>query len=271
MREIGLNEYKKVVYDTLHYVKTVCEDNDVDYYIAYGTLLGAVRHKGFIPWDDDVDIIMDRDNFIKLLDVMKNDSQERYQLLSIENSKEYDLPLPKVVDTNTVLVQSGRKHNTEIGAWVDIIVIDDVPTDERERKRFLSKMNFLENCWEWTQYSRLSVRNARNIVELAKFMIYKVLALPGSRCWSFILNKQAQKYNHKGCKHFAAVAFAGGKRKAYLKSCLGAGTRLMFETDSYNAPEKWDEYLTVAYGNYMKLPPVEKRISNHDFNVYWRE
>lgn len=271
MREIGLEEYKQVVYDTLYYVKTVCENNGIDYYIAYGTLLGAVRHKGFIPWDDDIDIIMDRDNFIKLLDVMKHEPQKRYQLLSVESSKKYDLPLPKIVDTNTLLVQSGRKQDTEIGAWVDIIIIDDVPNDEKKRRKFLKKMNFFENCWEWAQYSRLSVRNAKNLAQFVKFVIYKTLALPGSRRWSLFLNRKAQKYNHKNCEYFAAVAFAGGKRKAYSKRYLGAGTKLKFESDFYNAPERWDEYLTVAYGNYMELPPVEERISNHRFKVYWKE
>ncbi len=271
MREISSKEYKKVVYNILHYVKTVCEDNGVDYYIAYGTLLGAVRHRGFIPWDDDIDIIMNRDNFKKLLNVMKHCTQKRYKLLSVENSARYDLPLPKVVDTNTLLVQNGRKNNTEIGAWLDIIIVDDVPNDECKRRKFLAKMNFFENVWEWTQYSRLSVKNARNISEMMRFTIYKILALPGSRCWSFFLNRQAQRYNHKDCEYFAAVAFAGGKRKAYLKSYLGIGTKLIFETDSYNAPERWDEYLTVAYGNYMELPPAEKRVSNHSFKVYWKE
>lgn len=87
MVEIGLEEYKDVVYNILHYIKTVCEENDIVYYIAYGTLLGAVRHKGFIPWDDDIDIIMDRQNYIEFLKAMNTERNGRYQFCRMGKNK----------------------------------------------------------------------------------------------------------------------------------------------------------------------------------------
>lgn len=268
--EIHAEEYKKIVNEVLAYTDKVCRQNNITYYLAYGSLLGAVRHKGFIPWDDDIDIIMDRKNFEQFISSVRNDGHNYYKLMWITEDKEYDLPLPKIVDTRTRLKQTGRKSNICIGAWVDILIIDDVPDDLSKQKRVLKKFDFYEECWNWSQYSMFSIKNSKNIKQVIRFFIMRLLSMPGSRYWAKKMNREAGKYNDKGYKTFSALTFSGGKRKVYLKEWLGAGCDVEFEGEKYRAPENWHEYLKNAYGDYMKLPPVEKQVSNHNFTVYYK-
>jgi len=270
-RIIQLEEYKEIVNGVLSYIKEFCRKNNITYYLAYGSLLGAVRHKGFIPWDDDVDIIMDRENFERFTSCMRQENHPYYKLAWLTEQKEYDLPLPKVVDTRTELEQAGRKSNLRIGAWVDILIIDDVPDDPVKREKVLCKFNWYEHIWAWSQYDSLSVRNAKSLRSFVKCMIYRVLALPGSRFWSKQLYRLAKRYNGKNSGYFSALTFSGGKRKAYRKDWLGKGAEVEFEGERYTAPENWDAYLTHAYGDYMTLPPKEKQVSNHSFNVYYKD
>ena len=123
LNEISTNEYKEIVNDVLIYLHEICKKNNILYYLAYGSLLGAVRHKGFIPWDDDVDVIMDRVNFERFVQTVHDDSHQYYKLMWLTEDKTYDLPLPKLVDNRTELVQSGRKSKVPIGAWVDIMLL----------------------------------------------------------------------------------------------------------------------------------------------------
>lgn len=270
LNEISTNEYKEIVNDVLIYLHEICKKNNILYYLAYGSLLGAVRHKGFIPWDDDVDVIMDRVNFERFVQTVRDDSHQYYKLMWLTEDKTYDLPLPKLVDNRTELVQSGRKSKVPIGAWVDIMVIDDVPDDPKKRSRVLKKYDFYEQCWNWSQYTNFSVKNARSFRGFIKNIIMRMLSLPGSRYWSEKLYRSAAKYNNKGYKAFSSLTYSAGTRKCYQKEWLGKGTLVEFEGREFVAPENWDAYLKNAYGDYMKLPDEERRVSNHNYTVYYK-
>ena len=269
-KNIDSQEYKQIVNDVLAYTDSVCRKYGITYYLAYGSLLGAVRHKGFIPWDDDVDIIMDRNNFERFIECMRLENHEYYKLMWLTEQKEYDLPLPKVVDARTELIQTGRKSKVVIGAWVDVLVVDDVPDDPVKQKKVLKKFNFYESCWAWSQYRSVSSKKATTLRSFVKNTLLRVITIPGSRFWAWRLYKMANKYNGKGYKSFASLTFAGGSRKAYKKEWLGSGAKVEFEGSFYNAPQEWDAYLTHAYGDYMTLPPKEKQISNHKFEVKYK-
>ena len=270
-REVDLAEYKQIVNGVLSYMDTLCRKEAITYYLAYGTLLGAVRHKGFIPWDDDVDVIMDRNNFIRFIEAMRRENHPYYKLMWLSEQKDYDLPLPKVVDARTKLKQAGRKSNLTIGAWVDILIIDDVPNDPVKQEKAMRAFDRYEQIWAWSQYRSLSLKNATSIRSFVKYAIYRLLSLRGSRYWAEKLYRLSDRYNGKNYDYFSSLLFSGGKRKAYRKEWLGNGFEVEFEGKLYIAPENWDAYLKNAYGDYMILPPKEKQISNHKYSVYYKD
>ena len=268
--KVDIEDYKKIVNDILKYIKTVCKENEITYYLAYGTLLGAIRHHGFIPWDDDIDIIMDRKNFEKLVELCNKSDHPYYKLMWLSEDSEYDLPLPKMVDTRTELKQARRKSNITIGAWVDILIIDDVRNNLKAQNKFLRKFDFYERCWNWSQYTDYSITNAETVKGFLGNIFVYALSLFGSKFWARKLYKCANKHNGKGYTHFSSLVFSGGKRKAYRKEWLGNGCEVEFEGEKYNAPEHWHEYLQHAYGDYMEFPPPEKRVAHHTFSVYYK-
>ena len=130
--EIRTEELKQLELGVLCYIRDKCIENGLKYYLMYGTLIGAIRHKGFIPWDDDVDIAMFRADFMKLMAAVQADTGSHYEVLSMYNVPDYPFSLAKVVDTRTRLVQHGVIGTHErLGAYVDIFLIDAVPDDDR--------------------------------------------------------------------------------------------------------------------------------------------
>ncbi|MBQ7011684.1 MAG: LicD family protein [Clostridia bacterium] len=270
-RVVDSEEYKVLAKDVLTYVDEICRKNGIVYYMAYGTLLGAVRHQGFIPWDDDVDIIMDRDNFERFITCSRKADHPFYKLMWLTEQSDFDLPLPKVVDTRTELKQAGRRSDLCLGAWVDILIIDDVPDDPAKQKKALKEFDLYEKFWSWSQYSALTVKSASSVRSFVVSVICRIMSLPGSRFWSKKLYKWSARYNGKGYGSFSALTFSAGKRRAYRKEWLGNGSELLFEGKLYMAPENWDAYLTNTYGDYMQLPPKDKQVSNHNFTVYYKD
>lgn len=124
MKEINTVELKRIELDILKYIKTQCEKYNLRYYLAYGTLLGAVRHKGFIPWDDDIDIHMPREDYDKLIELEYNNPDSKYKLLSPKYNKDYYYSFAKMVDNETILEETGLKQIKELGVYVDIFPLD---------------------------------------------------------------------------------------------------------------------------------------------------
>lgn len=270
-KQIDSAGYKNCARDILAYIDEVCRKNNIKYYLMFGTLLGAVRHKGFIPWDDDIDVAMDRKNFLQLIDAVREDNHPYYKLMWLTEKADYDLPLPKMIDTRTELIQAGRKSELMLGIWVDVFILDDVPDDLRKQKKTLNTFAFAEEIWNYSQYRFYSLRKKPNWRAKAKWIIYSCLALPGSRFWANIMYRAANKHNGKSAQHFAPLVFCGIKRIAYKKEWFGNGAELEFEGRNYMVPQNWDALLTSIYGDYMTPPPEDKRNSRHGFTVYYKE
>ena len=120
------------------------------YYIAFGITLGVVRHKGFIPWDDDIDIIMPRDEYERFK-TSYNNRDSKYRLVCNEIDSDFWVPLPKVIDTTTVLRQTNVRDPKPIGIYVDIFVYDNVPDNSVVRWLYIKEMKFIQKCWSFVR------------------------------------------------------------------------------------------------------------------------
>ena len=152
MRKIELEEIKQRCLEILSYIDDICRKNEIQYYLAYGTLLGSVRHQGFIPWDDDIDICMTRENYYKFKKVIAEDKTTPFKLLYVDTEKDYTLPLPKVVDTRTSLSILSQKEKMKLGVFVDVFILDNVPDDDKLREKFFKKLEFYQRLWTISQY-----------------------------------------------------------------------------------------------------------------------
>lgn len=268
-RIIESNELKKIENEILIYIKEVCERENIMYYLSGGTVLGAVRHGGFIPWDDDIDLYMYRKDYQKFTEVMRH-SDPRFKLLYLDTDRNYTLPLPKVIDTRTILTQLNQIEKEPIGVYVDVFILDNVPDDEQIRHKYINKMRRLIDLWTFAQCKDSGTHSG------IKGCIYKIIRnilwAIGPRFFAVRLDKMAKKYYSIETEYCGNITYSPNVYKAVTKKDIyGKGAPLLFEGIKYNAPQKVDEYLRHLYGDYMEFPPVDERVSHHDFVAYYKE
>ncbi|WP_455265955.1 LicD family protein [Phascolarctobacterium sp.] len=263
MHEVDINELKELQISILDVVDAFCRSHKIKYWLDSGTLLGAVRHQGYIPWDDDIDIGMLRKDYDKFLAIFNNENN-RYKVISNEISSNCYYPYAKVLDTNTILYEPDE-NGIKLSINIDIFVYDNAPNNK-------------EKCIE--MYNR---RDLYNFLNLGQFGIlnpniwYKKIAKQILRCFVLLFPKGyfSSKIvkNSKKYKHLETVSvgnFTSITRMTCNKRVFDSFILVEFEGKKYPAPVGYDEWLTQFYGDYMQLPPVEKRVSHHSFKAYMK-
>ena len=154
MKMVTMDESRNIQLNILREIHKICEENNLRYYLAYGTLLGAVRHKGFIPWDDDIDIVMPRPDYIRFFEIAKSDTCDFY---SIEKNDEYIYSFGKASRKNTVIIPDGMRCKIELGISVDIFPLDGAGQSTEEGEETFSRTSILYGLCiasTWKRYIR---------------------------------------------------------------------------------------------------------------------
>ena len=258
MQPLTLSELKKYQLDILDTVAEFCNENDIKYWITGGTLLGAVRHKGYIPWDDDIDICMMRDDYEKFAEKFEGYS-DRYKL--------YKREFGKIIDTNTVLYEpdeSGRKLCVNI----DVFVNDNTPNDEQ----LINKIYDTRDYYRRKLIDREQSKNRRvtGVHSMWMYICGIFSRLIPEKYYFKKLEENAKSFREQETGYIADFCgyYYGQPRIAVKKELFGETVMLDFEEKKYSAPQGYDEWLTALYGDYMQLPPPEKRVSHHTFKAY---
>ena len=262
MRQIFGEELKKIQLEILDVVAAFCEKHGISYWLDGGTLLGAIRHKGYIPWDDDIDVGMMRPDYNKFMRLF-NQENDKYKFYSIENNPNFYYASGKVLDTDTVLYEPD-KNGTRLSINIDICVYDNAPESDKE----LSKMYDVRDRLRWLHSLRTSASAPRGNI-LRRFCVRSVRM--GMRVFPenyFIkkLSDHSQKYNKTELDRVGNFNF-------YIRMVCGKQVfrefiDREFEGKFYKIPIGYDEWLRAFYGEYMELPPEEERISHHSFEAY---
>lgn len=255
------DEKKLKHYETkvLDYFKKVCDENDLSYYLAFGTLLGAIRHKGFIPWDDDIDVHMLPKDYYKLKEIMVKNTDSKYFYQSLETEKYYNLFFAKIRMRGTSAIEEKNKdEKIDKGIYIDIFPLIPYPTDDKLKSRL------------YNYYRTLNLFIEADLVNKSKYNSYGKVGKMLSKICKLIprnlRNKVARKLLRK------MILFDGEyenyidliDKKVYDKRLFDDKTEVLFENKKYSSPRDYDKYLTSVYGDYMKLPKEEDRI-NHSF------
>lgn len=270
-KELTLEECKEIELGILKYIRDICNANQLKYYLTYGTLLGAIRHKGFIPWDDDIDIFMPYEDYIKFIDVMSKETGNDYKLVSYEVNDGYTAPLGKVIDNRTILEQSyGFIERIPLGVYVDIFVLSGAGQNEEEANKNVSHLFRLLRGW----------RFADSIVKKDELPIRKIIKIIRNAPYKFIglkhyLNKirdyreEHPFYESKYVTQSSLTSVNNIQRNIWLQEDYGIGVDVPFENELFRAPVSYDKLLTQYYGEYMKLPPAEKQVTQHNYKAFW--
>lgn len=236
-----------------------CREHDLKYSLYAGSLLGAVRHKGFIPWDDDLDVCMSRTDYEKFLKLWRKAPVEGYVLQNKENSKYFDQSFSKIrKDHTTFLQDEWQVGNHHTGIFLDVFPIDRIPNGKL--KRFLFKWN----CMKYQLLTREFVPSKGNcVVRLGSFVI--LTCTPKScreKVRQFAL-KKIIKYNDQHELETVAIETMASLRKPFAPDMLDAYIDLPFEDGKFMCFAGWDDHLRRKFGNYMQLPPEEDRAWRH--------
>lgn len=274
----NMTEYQYELYKIMQEFHAVCEKNNLKYFMIGGTLLGAIRHKGFIPWDDDMDVAMPRDDYEQLLKLRKQYFSYPYEIehFSIEESKDV------APDFHTRLVNREIDISIEKGdgcyyqkAFIDILPLDGTPNSKLVRKFFYLRLLTLRALYKITVIDRINAEivgeNKRNLAEKLLIKIAKKIRI-GKLFNGNKLRKKTEKllsgYPLERTKGKCGTFHGRYRTKEFVdKMYFNERQLYKFEDSEFWGTRHYDGYLKEIYGNYMQLPPMSKRISPHRISV----
>lgn len=268
MKKIALDEMKRIQVDILKDVHQFCIENNIHYTLIFGTLLGAIRHKGYIPWDDDIDIAMMRPDYEKFVASYKH-KEGWYHVYDFRKDKDYHNPYAKVADTRTILEEN--VSTKDIGINIDVFPFDYMFDTEEECRNFIQSLNKLKTLFR-IKLVKPGKKNSwwkRILIRLSK-----VAALP----WTIrsITEKEYAKIGELNNSSAQFIALPVDPEKdAALRSIVPRRmfenfVRVPFEGSEFMAIADYDQWLTGMYGDYMTPPANKDRTSPHTLsNIYW--
>lgn len=263
MRKLSIEEAKKLELDILDFIDSFCKEHSINYCINYGTLIGAIRHKGFIPWDDDIDLSMTRENYEKFIQLF-SEKQSRYKLLSLETDDQYFNNFIKIVDPTTKIIDTRNTKTYDSGVFIDIFPMDT-----------FNDSKVVDICYKLESFKLLSFSKHKNIVygdsklkDLIRTLFWLLLRPVSPRFFANQIEKQIQKYRVENGEYIAFIPSKAKEKEIFPRDMFDELIKTPFEHLVLPAPKHFDAVLKQFYDDYMTVPPKEKQIYIHEFEAY---
>ena len=266
-RAITKRDQKKISLELLAYFDKVCREHDIKYSLTGGTLLGAVRHSAFIPWDDDVDVFLARPEYEKLEKAFDNEGK-RFVFANRNTQKKFNFVYSRILDTKTLITESPNTRNAGAGLFLDICVVDGLPNNRLLRKIHMLYMRALVRCCRATIHNTDKAYHRRG--RLFVMMKSIIRALTTHQFWNRRMEKAMNRFSFEKSKFVGNFTSQYGNREMLHKEAFDSYYDIWFEGHKYMICQGYQEYLQRIYGsNYMALPPKSKQKGHHVYKAYW--
>lgn len=268
--EISHNEHQEIMLRLLKDFDDYCNQNNLRYFLSGGTLLGAVRHKGFIPWDDDVDVVMPRPDYEKLIQNKK--ISEGVEVVSNKNDCGYYHPFvhTNIVDSGTIMKEKQVKRQTNKGVFIDIFPLDGIPDSSIKQKLLTMKLCFLESLLS----IKISVSPGFSTFKnTCKTILGYVTFFINEKKLSLYIDKIASANEFDKSKQVAQLVALFGKPQKLIYPIEDFSDYILldFENNQFRCAVGYRNFLTTFYGDYMSLPPESERHGQHGITIYRRK
>ena len=260
-----ISEIQQMELGIMEYIHEVCHKIGVKYFLSYGSLIGAVRHKGFIPWDDDMDICMLRDDYEKLQDYMIAHPDERYELMSYKNNVNYVYPFMKVQDNHTYLVEEDVRIDSDMGIYVDIFPVDGYEDDQA----FKDKMTKIIKKRQLSCYTFKGITNTKSVVNsIIRYISVIIFYFTNTNKYVSQIDELAKSRKVEDYEQADYLIYKDMNKPVWKREWIEDVETGNFEGKEFMIPKHYHEILTSDYGDYMQLPPVAQQVSHHDFKLW---
>lgn len=261
-----LRHLQMVILSIMKDIDKLCKNNNIEYYLLGGSAIGAIRHKGFIPWDDDLDIIMTNDNYQHFLEICEKQLDKKKYFLQ-KGGKDWQLEFSKIRLRGTILEEyEGYATSDDMkGIYVDIFKMDNISSNP-----IIGRWQYF--CGKYYLCYQLASRTYKSATFKKRLMMALSFPLKVQSIRNFVV-KQTTMLNNRDTKYWGFLYGRTRWKSAVIdKKLFGKPTYVPFEDTVLPVPEYWHEYLTIVFGDYMKLPPIEQRRGLHlisvDFGKY---
>lgn len=265
MREqLTLDAMKSIELEIMDEIDAICRKNHIPYFLMYGTLIGAHRHEGFIPWDDDIDICMFRSDYERFVELFaESRSTDRFDLIFYRNGKAF-FPFAKVVDTTTVVYENFVRKDVGTGVWVDIFILDDIDPAAPNLKALYRKRNRANLLYSFTVADPNVGSSA--MVKLAKRIICPIVRNRDPQKPARIIDETATQLS-SGTSAYVTDFVGEGIPEHVFNRNLFEPEEVDFEDRKYLAPKGYEDILTTIYGDW-RTPPAEGNRPIHTCEAY---
>ena len=255
-----MTELQSKLLEMFSWFTSYLDENNYTYYVVYGTLLGTIRHKGFIPWDDDLDIAMPRKDYERLI---KSFDQviDHYKFESPYSETDYMYPYAKLFDINTTLVDHLRKP-VKRGIFIDVFPLDGLGNNKEEAIKFHHK---IQRKYNFYSTQTCALRKGRKWYKNLAIIIGRINLFFNAKKYAQKLDKLAALHDYDSSEYVACVFGAYAQREVFDKKIFAKPVSYKFENINVKGPEQYDAYLKQLYHDWTKLPEESKRGVQHDF------
>lgn len=270
-RELSISETQEISFEILKKIAKICEEKNLRYYLIYGTLIGAIRHKGYIPWDDDVDIMMPRPDYDKLL-IYLSQNIDKYPNLNIFNREvcsEYPYMITRISD-DRYEIEMANENKYGMGVFIDIYPYDGLGDSKEEALKYALKGDRLSSfCYQATRKKYLFETTSSVLRKIIKFPVFLFSKLLGKEYFQNKLQELSGVKAYDSSEYVGCIVWlSGGERDVFPRAWFDEFLMMPFGNSKFRVPRDYDKILKHIYGDYMKLPPEKDRIGHHNYRVF---
>lgn len=272
-RHLEFSEIQQIALGVLKHIHGVCEEQGFRYTLAYGSLIGAIRHKGFIPWDDDIDIMMPRPDFEKFVEYYNNHDTGPFKLMNLDNTKDYPYFNTRVCDTRTY-IEVKNENPYGMGVFVDVCAMDGLGNDWDEALSIMSESKRLCSSMFLVTRNKFYVGLTKGFKKkILKYPAYIFTHLLGKGFFEKKMQKLVQSRDYENSRYVGCLLWSTYRpqKEVMKKEWIESVALEQFEDGVFKVSTNYDKMLTQLYGDYMKLPPEEDRVHHHLYFAYRKD